>query len=177
MKRISFNRSATRVSRAKMKNMLILCVLVLGAVSTLAWVFPEHRSILLLAIQKLDPERREVLDRLWAKARVGHEARLTEQPGDFKQGEKPDKIDFGAWPAISGDHSISPENMLQTVLESDWILEIVDISARMKRRIAESTIPAQRDNAMRDADIQMQRADPEYATRSSGTRSTIHSGD
>lgn len=152
----------------RIQRLLVLGILILGALSTLAWVYPEHRSILLLAIQKLDPQRREVLDRLWAKARVGNESRLTEMPADIKQGEKPDKIDFGAWPAISGDHSISPENMLQTVLKSDWILEVADISARMNRRISESTMPAQRDNAMRDADIQMQRADPEYATRSSG---------
>ena len=168
MQRAKSKPSAIRFSLARARQVLIFSLLVLGAVSTIAWVYPEHRSILLLAIQKLDPERRAALDRLWAKARVGHEARLTELAADFKQGEKPDKIDFGAWPAISGDHSVSPETMLKTVLESDWILEVADISARMKRRISEATIPAQRDNAMRDADIQMQRADPEYATRSSG---------
>jgi hypothetical protein len=168
MRTFRFTLPPLGLSRAGMHNVLVVSLLVLGALSTLAWVYPEHRSILLLAIQKLDPERRAVLDRVWAKARVGHESRLTEVPADFKQGEKPEKIDFGAWPAISGDHSVSPQDMLNAVLESDWILDVADIAARMKTRIAEATIPAQRDNAMRDADIQLQRADPDYATRSSG---------
>ena len=32
-----------------------------------AWVYPEHRDITLLAIQKLDSAHRAVLDQLWAR--------------------------------------------------------------------------------------------------------------
>ncbi|MBE0558162.1 MAG: hypothetical protein IH628_13095, partial [Proteobacteria bacterium] len=111
-----------------MQNNFVLGVLVLGALSALAWVYPEHRAIMLLAIQNLDPERRAVLDRLWAQARVGHEGRLTEAVAEFAQGEKPTQLDFGAWPAIAGDHSCSPQTLMEVVLESDWILEVADIT-------------------------------------------------
>jgi hypothetical protein len=154
--------------RGRIARSLLLGIFLLGSLSTLAWVYPEHRAILLLAIQQLDSERRAVLDRLWAEARVGHESRLTEAVADFDQGEEPSQIDFGAWPAIAGDHSCSPANMLNNVLESDWILKVADITARFKHRIEEARNPSDRDNAMRDADILLQRADPEYATRAAG---------
>ncbi len=152
----------------RMPRVLALGMIILGGLSTLAWVYPEHRAILLLAIQELDGERRAILDQLWAEARVGHEDRLTEPVIDADQGEEPTQIDYAAWPAISGDHSTSPQDMLDAVLTSDWILDVADVTATLKRRIDEAKIPADRDNAMRDADIQLQRADPGYATRAGG---------
>ena len=163
--------------RARIPRPVVFGLLLVGALSTVAWVYPEHRAILLLAIQKLDPERRAVLDRLWAHARVGHEKRLTIAVGDFTQGEKPTQIDFGAWPAIAADHSCSPANMLETVLTSDWIMEVADITAHLGNHIEAASRnasqdkaqqDADRDNAMRNADLQLQRADPEYATRAGG---------
>ncbi len=44
--------------------------------TSFAWIYPEHRDITALAVQKLDPERRAILDRLWAGARSGHEGRV-----------------------------------------------------------------------------------------------------
>ncbi len=145
-----------------------LLVILLAAGSAIAWVYPEHRAIMLLAIKNLTPQRRAVLDRIWEEARIGHEDRLTIVPADFEQGEKPTRIDLGAWPAISGDHSCSPQDLLEIVLRSDWILEVADITARLNTNIQEAENRAERDNAMRDADIQLQRADPEYATRAGG---------
>ena len=55
-------RSGSLVRQGRVQNNFVLGVLVLGALSALAWVYPEHRAIMLLAIQKLDPERRAVLD-------------------------------------------------------------------------------------------------------------------
>ncbi|MGB2957453.1 MAG: hypothetical protein WBD30_01050, partial [Bacteroidota bacterium] len=133
--------------------------------TSLPWLYPEHRDIALIAIQNLDPEHRAVLDELWSAARVGREARLCEAVADFTQGEKPDCIDYAAWPAIAGDHSCSGINLLHNVLETKWILEVADVTARLKRKLGEAKTRDAHVNAVRDSDIELQRADPEYATR------------
>lgn len=56
-----------------------------------------------MAVQKLSPGQRAVLDHLWEEARTGHEKRLCGQAADAAQAEKPSCIDWAAWPAISGD--------------------------------------------------------------------------
>ena len=161
-----------------------------GVVSpTLAWVYPEHRDIAVLSVEQLDAQRKAVFDRLWAEAREGAEQRLCEQGADLRQSRQPGCIDWAAMSAISGDHSCSSAQMLDTVIYSDWILAVADIAARLKvdlAGIASATPPgaqpvtratdlrrlldtkaarAQRTNALRRADIHLQRADPEYATR------------
>ena len=77
-----------------------------------AWVYPEHRDIAVLAVDKLDPERKAMFDRLWREARTGHEQRLCEQGADGKQGVAPACIDWAAFSGIAGDHSCSSKNML-----------------------------------------------------------------
>ncbi len=130
-----------------------------------AWVYPEHRDIALLAIQKLSPEYRAILDKLWSEARVGYESRLTEAVIDATQSTNPLFLDYASWPAISGDHSCSPENLLYNVLETDWILKVADIAAQLKIDLAESKNRHKHINALRDSDINLQRVDSEYATR------------
>jgi hypothetical protein len=156
-----------------------------------AWVYPEHRDIAVLAVEKLDPERRALFDRLWREARTGHERRLCEQSADGKQGVAPDCIDWAAFSAIAGDHSCSSRNMLDNVLKTDWILQVADVSAQLKldlgriavtarpevilsdknliadvqRVIEDEGLRAARQNALRTADTRLQRADVEYATR------------
>ncbi len=145
----------------------ILLSAVIGLVSTESsgWVYPEHRRILLLAIQKLNPEQRRVLDQLWASARVGYESRLTESIIDVDQGVHPTHIDYAAWAGISGDHSCSPINMLDIVLKSDWILNVAHVAAQLEVDIKESKNRSEHINALRNSDIRLQRADAEYATR------------
>lgn len=105
------------------KSFLIsVMIVILCNVSIYAWVYSEHRDIALLAILKLSPVYRLELDRLWAEARIGYEARLTETVIDAAQSVKPDKLDYASWTAIGGDHSCSPENMLYNILQTDWIL-------------------------------------------------------
>lgn len=130
-----------------------------------AWVYPEHRRIALLAVQKLSPEHRAILDRLWTQARIGSEARLTESIIDVNQGLHPTHIDYAAWAGISGDHSCSPHDMLETVLKSDWILNVAHIAAQLEVDILASRNQSEHVNALRNSDIRLQRADAEYATR------------
>ena len=156
-----------------------------------AWVYPEHRDIAVLAVETLDPERRAIFDRLWVETRVGHEKRLCEQGADPAQGLMPECIDWAAMSAIAGDHSCSSQQMLDTIIDSEWILAVADVAAQLKVDLSKvSTAPAaepdndrmrpisdlrrqlesegaraERINALRVADIQLQSADAEYATR------------
>jgi hypothetical protein len=38
------------------------------------WVFPEHRDIAVLALQRLSPEQQASFQKLWSEARAGHES-------------------------------------------------------------------------------------------------------
>ena len=144
---------------------ITILVFVCGLSSTKAWVYPEHRDIFLLAIQKLSPAYRSTLDALWAKARKGYELRLTEAVIDATQSINPTQIDYAAWPGIGGDHSVSAKDMLSNILQTGWILEVADITAKLKIDIANSKNRGEHVNALRNSDIRLQRADPEYATR------------
>jgi hypothetical protein len=118
-----------------------------------------------VAIQKLDSTHRVLLNRLWALARKGYEPRLDVSVADTMQGEHPKYIDYAAFPAIAGDHSTSAENMLYNVLHTDWILSVADITAWLKNGLAESKTRSERAGKLRDSDLRLLRADPEYVSR------------
>jgi len=177
---------ATRVLRG-------LLAIALASISApgIAWVYPEHRDIAVLAVQGLDPERLGEFDQLWQDARMGDETRLCVSGADADQGLTPTCIDWAALSGIAGDHSCSSYEMLETVRQSDWILMVADVAAQLKedlgripvtgqpdqtktssdlvtnsrRRLADEASRAQRLNALRTADTRLQRADPHYATR------------
>jgi hypothetical protein len=156
-----------------------------------AWVYPEHRQLALQAVQRLDGERRAVFDRLWQDARAGDEQRLCAAGADIEQGTTPSCIDWAALSAIAGDHSCSSREMFETARSAPWVLQVADVAAQLKedlaripvtpeaeateraadivqeaqRRVASETARAQRTNALRTADIRLQRADAGYATR------------
>lgn len=130
-----------------------------------AWIYPEHRDIALLAIENLTPEYRSILDQLWSEARKGYEERLTESVIDATQTVNITQLDYASWPAISGDHSCSPENLLYNILQTEWILEVANVAAQLKINLEEAKNRSDRINSLRDSDIKFQRVDPEYATR------------
>ena len=173
------------------RTLLPTLALLSAAGSASAWVYPEHRDIAVLAVESLDSERLGTFKRLWADARTGHEQRLCEQGADVAQGVAPDCIDWAAMSAIAGDHSCSSAQMLDTALNSDWIIAVADVAAQLKidlsqvserqsavnteeqttaiadlrRQVESEGIRAARINALRIADVRLQRADPQYATR------------
>lgn len=159
-----------------------------GTGPAFAWVYSEHRDIAVLGIQSLDPERKALFERLWAEARIGHEKRLCEQGADPAQGVLPECIDWAAMSAIAGDHSCSSQQLLDTANTSQWILTVADVAAQLKvdllrvskmptvasdvglisdlrRQMENEAVRAERVNALRIADVRLQRADHEYATR------------
>ena len=181
-----------KFSRSPIRSGVLAALGFLGATGSVqAWIYPEHRDIAVLAVDRLDPQRKALFDGLWREARTGHEKRLCEQAADSQQGVAPACIDWAALPAIAGDHSCSSRNMLDNAIHSDWILQVADVAAQLKvdlARIAVTARPevdvrsqnliadvqrlmddealrAQRQNALRTADTRLQRADVEYATR------------
>jgi hypothetical protein len=146
-------------------SILIAFVVFLLLVRGFAWVFPEHRDVAVLAIQRLDPAQRAELQQLWSEARAGHEARLCQNAADNTQDAKPACIDYAAWAAIAGDHSCSAHDMLGIVLNAPWVPGVLRVSAQLKKNLAAANRPSQRVNAVRDSDIALQRTDPQYVTR------------
>jgi len=155
------------VSRKIKKSWLISGLVLLQLAPALAWVFPEHRDIAVLAVQHLSAEQQAQLQKLWQEARAGHENRLCENVGDSSQGTNPTCIDFAAWNAIAGDHSCSARDMLGIALDAQWILGVAKVGARLKTQLAEAQRRDQRVNAVRVSNIALERTDPEYATRAS----------
>ena len=144
---------------------LIFFFLILSANHSSAWVFPEHRQIALFAIQNLGPSYRLLLEQLWTEATKGYSNRLTDSVIFPDQGTHATRIDYATWAAIAGDHSCSPETMLNTVLYSEWIIKVANIAEELKIELANAKNRSQQINALRNSDIKLQRADLEYATR------------
>ncbi|MEI6435768.1 MAG: hypothetical protein WCP32_13055, partial [Bacteroidota bacterium] len=150
-----------------MRTRILLTLLMISgfALVASAWVYPEHREIMIAAIKKLDPNRRAILDQLWASARKGYETRLCESVIEPDQGVEPQCLDYAAWTGIAGDHSVSAQDMTNIVLKSEWILNVADITARLKIGLDESKKRSSRISAVRISDIKLLRADPEYVSR------------
>ena len=157
--------NSMEITNNKFAIKLVFLIAILLSSNTFAWIYPEHRDITLLAVQKLNEQNRALIDNLWVKARIGYEDRLKEFIIDPEQTTNPNKLDFASWAAIAGDHSCSPAIMLSNVLESDWILKVADVAAQLKIDLAKSEDLYERVNALRDSDIKLQRVDPNYATR------------
>ena len=133
----------------------------------LAWLFPEHRAIAVQAIEQLDPAQRAELQKLWSEARSAHGERFCPEPAESAQPAKPTCVDYASWPAIAGDHSCSSREMLGTVLNAPWILDVERVSVKLQTQLAAAPRRDQRVNAVRDSNLELQRADPALATRAS----------
>src|SRR5258708_6916286 len=153
--------------RNALKSTLILFLASLQVFPAFAWVFPEHRDITVLAVQRMDSDRQSHLQALWSEARRGHEARLCAQIADPAQSPNPACIDFAAMAAISGDHSCSAREMLDTSLNAPWVLGVARVAGRLKAQLAVASRPSQRSNAVRNSDLTLERTDPNYVTRAS----------
>ncbi|HYN42270.1 MAG TPA: hypothetical protein VE129_10865 [Thermoanaerobaculia bacterium] len=152
------------MSRARASSALVLAAILIAAPAQ-AWIYPEHRNIAASAIEGLDPAHRATLERLWAEARKGHEDRLCEKPWAGDQGNKPGCIDFAAFSAISGDHSCSADQMLQTVLDTTWIMRVAAVASVLEKRLATAKNRIEARNRLTRSDLEFQRRDPLYATR------------
>ena len=155
-----------RLSRLRLARIVAaLAALVLAPATAGAWIYSEHREITARGIGTLDPHRQGRLDRLWATAREGHEARLCAAPDAGDQGGKPKCIDLASWPSVNGDHSCSPDEMLRVILDSDWILKVAGIAAHAGIGVSTARNESERRNAQMNGDLRLERADPDYSSR------------
>jgi hypothetical protein len=172
--------------------LLLIAILFLYIASpAYAWVYSEHRDIALQAVEKLDEKSRAHFDQLWKESRIGFEKKLCEDAADTEQAEKTECLDWAAFSAIAGDHSCSSKEMLETIVDEQWILEVANISAQLKAELAKIPVDdmclgdklitdstdsiidqvkrqenrAKRLNTLRRADTKLLRADPSYTTR------------
>ena len=136
----------------------------LWASPALGWLYHEHRAITAKGIESLDPRHRAVLDALWAQARASS-ARLCATPTEGGAGTQVTCIDLAAWPAIAGDHSCSPQEMLHTILDSPWILNVARIASRTGEKIEAADREARRRNEQAVGDLGLESTDPAYSTR------------
>ncbi|MCX6244805.1 MAG: hypothetical protein NTU98_08875 [Bacteroidetes bacterium] len=143
----------------------IILILILAAQEGFCWIFPEHRDIMVLAIQKLDPARRASFERLWLQARTGRESRLSALPADTGISKGTKFLDYATFPAIGGDHSTSASDMVHSVLTTDWIFKVSDVAFELRTGLANAKNRTDRLNKLRDSDLRLLKADPEYVTR------------
>ncbi len=145
--------------------LLFILVLLLITDNVKAWVYFEHRKITLTAIENMDPGYKKFLDKLWKLARTGYENRLSESIILPDQGINIKYLDYASWPAIAGDHSCSAKNMVDVILNSDWILKVAKVSAELDDQLGKAENISDHINAIRSTDIELQQVDPQYATR------------
>ena len=150
---------------------LVFALRLLSPRPAAAWFFPEHRDITDRAIIQLPPEARRALQQLWDQARVGYGAPLCTTLAAGDQGLAPGCVDFSAWPALAGDHSCSPRDFASNVLPSPWVLAVSHVAAQTKDRLASARSRQQKLNDIAVAHLDMQAADPDYATRAESNSS------
>jgi hypothetical protein len=143
---------------------LVLLLAVFPAVAG-AWIYPEHRNIAVAGWQKLPPPDQAALAALWDEARAGYAGHLCPVPSEGDQGTKPGCIDFAAFPALSGDHSCSPKQVVEQVLPGDWILPVAAVAAQTQVNLDKAQDRDQKLNAIARSNLDLQAADPEYVSR------------
>ena len=98
--------------------------------------------------------------------RPGRESRYCSTTVDGDGRGHPSCIDLAAWPAIAGDHSCSPDQLIQKTLTSDWILRVARVGAETKVVGLEKA--RNRDAALNEwatSHLKLQFVDPEYVSR------------
>ncbi len=135
----------------------------LTAAPALGWLYHEHRAITAKGIQLLDPRHHALLDAVWSQARASSAQRLCASPA--ADPSQVTCIDLAAWSAIAGDHSCSPQEMLQTILDSPWILDVARIAQRTGEKIETADRESRRRNEQAMGDLKLESTDPAYSTR------------
>ncbi|MGZ6070649.1 MAG: hypothetical protein ACXWK8_05495 [Myxococcaceae bacterium] len=130
-----------------------------------AWIYPEHRDILAQALNGLPADQRQLFAALWADARLGRDSRYCATMVDGDLRSAPTCIDLAAWAGIAGDHSCSPELLLNTTLPSDWVLKVAGVSAETKVNLEKATTREAKQNAAAINNLKLQFVDREYTTR------------
>ena len=147
------------------RGLLVFAAVVLAPGRAGAFIYPEHRDITAEALQNLPPDQQALLAQLWAAARTGRESRYCATTVDGDGRENPSCIDLAAWPAIAGDHSCSPDQLIQKTLTSDWILKVGGVAAATKVGLEKAKTRGDALNEWAASNLNFQFVDREYASR------------
>lgn len=130
-----------------------------------AWVDDEHRDIGVRAIGKLSSAERTALEDMWSEARPAFRGPVCPRLSEGHQGRKPDCVDFAALPALAGDHSCSPADLVEHVLPQSWVLDVAQVAAETKASLAAAASRESKLNIIAESNFRMQAADSEFVTR------------
>jgi hypothetical protein len=136
-----------------------------------AWIYPEHRDIGVKAWERLSPAARAFYAALWQRARFGYAGGLCSTP---VSGTAPDPgatpeespcLDFAAWPALAGDHSCSPDELVDDTLTSVWSHAVARVSERVRLDLADARSQSNRENIWITSNLLLEDVDAAYLTR------------
>ena len=117
------------------------------------------------ALRLLSPERRHLIEKIWSFARQKNEERFCIDAVYGDGTKKPWCIDLASWPAIGGDHSCSPRQLLSEVESSSWIMRVAAIAAETKVALRKAKGHEGVQNAWAASNLKLQNVDPKYASR------------
>jgi hypothetical protein len=154
------------VSRAALLASVLL-LSIFSANEAEAWIFPEHRDIGRAAIAGLDENSISRLTEIWKAANTGHSPRLCGKPSEQDEvptvGETP-CADLAMLGAMGGDHSCSPEDMENIVLNSSWFPRVARFSATLKHDLMTDNLERKLD-AWSESNVTLLRYDHELISR------------
>lgn len=143
-----------------------ICVL-LSAGEARAWILPEHAEITTEATKELEPEEQAVLRELWSAARRAHEGHLCEGLGRAPADSDGAVgcLGFADLPAVAGDHSCTPAELLKEVTTDTWLRDVIEVGNVTETRLREARSFSARINAWSRSNLLLERADGQYASR------------
>lgn len=150
-----------------MQRWWIALVVLLAGAPAQAWIYPEHRDIGNAGVGLLEPETRAALQALWAQGRPAFQRpehvceALVLAHGDGPPG----CLDFGALPALAGDHSCSPDDLATDVVPGPWVLGVARVADETRRALAEASSHEDKANRLAQSNLKLQKVDADYATR------------
>jgi hypothetical protein len=137
-----------------------------------AWLFEEHANIGRLALDALPADAAATFARLWSASRRGDaaaEALCPQGAADPTHDRTWTCVDFGALPAVAGDHSCSPSDLWKTVTRAKWFGDVYANVAETERLLhARGATTRTKLDAWHQGNLNLQQVDPDYLTRAKG---------
>jgi hypothetical protein len=130
-----------------------------------AWIFPEHAAVTRegLRVVRLDGTRAATLDDVWAAARTGFGTTRVCVPADAAATSTA-CIPLAALPALAGDHSCSPADLLSVLATQHWTLDVLATAADAAADLRNAS-PTSRVAIRHGLNIDLQKSDALYASR------------
>ncbi len=135
-----------------------------------AWIFPEHRDIGRVAIDQLDEANQNELNRIWKAANPSRSHRFCEHPSEIEEVPTVDKTscaDLAMLFAMAGDHSCSPADLENVVLNSVWFPRISSYTAEVKQELKDSDDLNAKLNIWNRSNVALLQIDSKYLSRAS----------